>query len=72
MFIVKLYDHYGDHKIGSDNTLYLRLKTIKGAIKRVKSLDLKNKYYFYELYIKRDQFSSNSDNKDYYILKEYL
>ena len=72
MFIVKLYDKDLKHNIGSDNTLYLRLKTIKGAMKRVKSLDLKNKYYFYELYIKRDQFSSNSDNKDYYILKEYL
>jgi hypothetical protein len=71
MFIVKLYDKELKHNIGSDNTLYLRLKTINGIYKRLKSLNLKD-YSYFEIYLKRETFYSNSNNQDQFIVREWL
>jgi hypothetical protein len=71
MFIVKLYDKDLKHNIGSDNTLYLRLKTINGIYKRLKSLNLKD-YSYFEIYLKRETFYSNSNNQDQFIERVWL
>jgi hypothetical protein len=71
MFIVKLYDKELRHNIGSDNTLYIDLTTVKGAYNRVKRLNLKD-YSYFEIYLKRETFYSNNNNQDQFIERVWL